>query len=99
MRVALIAQVLAGDTFAQLSAAQFSIGVHQLGNQAYLQLIELGFGGFGLCLAGFDTALDSAEQIKLPGHVQTQVVALDVAALFRSEEHTSELQSRENLVC
>src|SRR5690606_34513707 len=76
--IALVRQVVAGDALAQLGAAQLAIGVDQLGDQADLQLVELGLGGLGLGFAGFQAALDAAEQVQFPGHVQAQVVALGV---------------------
>src|SRR5690606_40894995 len=63
---------------ARLGAAQLPVGVDQLGDQADLQLVELGLGGLGLGFAGFQAALDTAEQVQLPGHVQAQVVAFGI---------------------
>ena len=74
MGIALVGQVVAGDPLAQLGTAQLTIGIHQFGDQADLQLIELGLGSFGLRFAGLQAALDTAEQVQLPGHVQAQIV-------------------------
>ncbi len=78
MGIALVRQVVAGDALAQLGAAQLPVGVDQLGDQADLQLVKLGFGGLGLGVAGLQAALDAAEQVQLPGHVQAQVVAFGI---------------------
>src|SRR5690606_40492338 len=45
---------------------------------------------FGRCRAGFQG------RVRLGFRADGRITALD---LYRSEEHTSELQSRENLVC
>ncbi len=82
MGIALVGQVVAGDPLAQLGTAQLTIGIHQFGDQADLQLIELGLGSFGLRFAGLQAALDTAEQVQLPGHVQAQIVTLGVHPLF-----------------
>ncbi len=78
MGIALVRQIVTGDALAQLGAAQLPVGVDQLGDQADLQLVELGFGGLGLGVAGLQAALDAAEQVQLPGHVQAQVVAFGI---------------------
>ncbi|MDT4849723.1 hypothetical protein FQZ97_838510 [compost metagenome] len=78
----LVLQVVAGDAFAQLGAAQVAVGVHQLGDQADLQLLQVGFGRVGLRFAGLDLALDTTEQVQFPGHVQAQVVAFGIHALL-----------------
>src|SRR5690606_40300566 len=48
---------------------------------------------------GLDLADALAGDVKLLAHLFQGVVGVHVDAEARSEEHTSELQSRENLVC
>ena len=64
--------------FAQLRAAQLAVGVHQLGDQADLQLLQVGLGRFAEGVAGLQLTADAPEQIKLPGAIQAKVVALAV---------------------
>src|SRR5690606_41554303 len=45
----------------------------------------------------WDAAVEVADYVQYA--VIAAILACVVAAFFRSEEHTSELQSRENLVC
>ncbi len=80
-RLLLVVQVGQGDLFPQLCAAQLAVGVHQLGDHGHLQLVEVGRGGLLVGVGGFQVALDAAEQVQLPGHVQAQVVALAVHSL------------------
>ncbi|MNN13016.1 hypothetical protein D3C81_1260320 [compost metagenome] len=77
-RVLLGLEVGQGDLLAQLRTAQLAIGIDQFGDQADLQLLQVGLGHVLLGLAGFQLALDAAEQVQLPGHVQAQVVAFAV---------------------
>ncbi|MNQ27769.1 hypothetical protein D3C85_410340 [compost metagenome] len=79
---ALVLQVFAGNAFTQLGAAQVAVGVHQFGDQADLQLLQVGLGDAYLGIAGLYLALDAAEQVELPGHVQAQVVAIDIHPLL-----------------
>src|SRR5690606_39311842 len=58
----------------------------------------------GSCLGGLDTpdATDGhggVVQVPLPDGVAVPAQGFDRVGDLRSEEHTSELQSRENLVC
>ncbi|MNF53508.1 hypothetical protein D3C84_348920 [compost metagenome] len=71
----LVLQVFAGNAFTQLGAAQVAVGVHQFGDQADLQLLQVGLGDAYLGIAGLYLALDAAEQVELPGHVQAEVIA------------------------
>ncbi len=78
LRTLLIFQVVAGNGFTQLCAAQLTVGVDHLGNQRDLQLIEVGLCSVLIGIAGFQLALYTSEQVHFPGHVQAQVIALAV---------------------
>ena len=78
----LVFQVVQGDPLTQLRTAQFTIGIHQLGNHGHLQLVQIGRGGLLVGVAGFQLALDTAKQVDLPGHVQPQVIPLTVDPFF-----------------
>ncbi len=62
----------------QLSTTQIAVGVHQLGNHADLQLLQIGLSDIFLRVACLQLALNAPEQIDLPGHVEAQIVALDI---------------------
>ena len=85
--VLLVFQVLQGDMFTQLCAAQFTVSVHQLGNHGHLQLIQVCRSSLFVGIAGLQLTLDTAKQVDFPGHVQAQIVALTVDALFSSARH------------
>ncbi len=77
-RLLLVLQVAQGNLLAQLRAAQLAVGVHQLGDQADLQLLQVGLGRFAEGVAGLQLTADAPEQVKLPGAIQAKVVALAV---------------------
>ncbi|MNP09796.1 hypothetical protein D3C76_1019160 [compost metagenome] len=77
-RILLGLEVGQGDLLAQLCTAQLAIGIDQFGDQADLQLLQVGLRGVLLGIAGFQLALDAAEQVQFPGHVQAQVIAFAV---------------------
>src|SRR5690606_40038467 len=67
----------------------------RIGRQAYLQPDGTGTGG-----GGIGALLESLKQRTLCQHfVEREATRLVDQHPPRSEEHTSELQSRENLVC
>ncbi|MNE95364.1 hypothetical protein D3C80_1934390 [compost metagenome] len=42
-RLLLVLQVGQGDLFPQLRSTQLTVGIHQFGNHAHLQLVQIGF--------------------------------------------------------
>ncbi|MNN15029.1 hypothetical protein D3C81_1281240 [compost metagenome] len=80
-------QFAAGDAFAQLHTPQLPVGIGQFGDQADLQLLQVGYRCFALGIAGFQRPLHAAEQVDFPDHVQAEVVALGVDAVLGDPRH------------
>ncbi len=64
-----------------MRAAQLPVGIHQLGNHGYLQLVQVGLRRLLIGVGGFQVALDAAKQIDFPGHVQTEVITVVIDPL------------------
>ncbi|MNL18504.1 hypothetical protein D3C87_1396490 [compost metagenome] len=86
-RFALVLEVGQGDFFPQLRTPQLTIGIHQLGDHAHPQLVQVRRRGVFPGIAGFQFALDAPEQIDLPGHVQAKVVAIGVDSTLGQTRH------------
>ncbi|MNP32284.1 hypothetical protein D3C76_1254540 [compost metagenome] len=65
-----------------MGATQLTVGIGQFGDQADLQLLQVGQRRLALRIAGFQGALHAAEQVDFPDHVQAEVIAFLIHAAF-----------------
>ena len=63
-----------------MRTAKLTVGIHQFGDHGDLQLVQVSLGSLLVCVGSFQVALDAAEQVQFPSHVQAEVVALGLDA-------------------
>src|SRR5690606_41754107 len=84
--------------FRSLARDSFTLALQRLDLLLYRQILRLR-ASYQLSLDEFRGLYVSDQQVDALIQQDSRFGQVDVAELDRSEEHTSELQSRENLVC
>ncbi len=75
----LVRDVAARDVELQLLAAQLEVGARDFAGDDHLHVLQRGFLGAELGLAGFEPAAHAAEEVEFPERVEAGVVELSIA--------------------
>src|ERR1039457_5915747 len=72
-RVLLGLEVFLGNSDLLLAAAQLNVVQRNFGNERYLDVAKIFFGGLDAGIGGFNTATSSAEDVQFPHCIQTSL--------------------------